>query len=183
MGKQLDGRSDIYAVGVVAYELLTGRLPFPDAQGPAALIAAQLRRTPEAPSRVRGDAVPPGVDAVVLRMLEKDRAKRFNDAADLRQACLSVLGSNGGLPVHASGPQPLQAAPAPAHSSAPQPPQVAPPYVPPDAAASGKMRGGQAAPTTEKALEAASTSRLWIWVVLAGIIVGGAIGAYIALGR
>jgi serine/threonine-protein kinase len=172
MGKQLDGRSDIYAVGVVGYELLTGRLPFPDAQGPAALIAAQLRRTPEPPGKVR-EGIPPGVDHVILKMLEKDRAKRFNDAGELRQVLLAVLGTGGAVPVQASAPQALVATPPP-HTATP----------PPDAAmAFGKLRAPEA-PSTEQAMDASGgSSKLWIWVVLIGILVGGAIGAYVALGR
>src|SRR5215470_2589238 len=63
MGKQLDGRSDIYAMGVLSFELLTGRLPFPDANGPAELIGAQLKKVPPAPSVANpsGD-IPPTVD-------------------------------------------------------------------------------------------------------------------------
>ncbi len=74
MGKDLDGRSDIYGLGVLAYELMTGRLPFPDAVGPAMLISAQLKTVPQSPSTVHPKgAFPRDVDAMILRMLQKLR--------------------------------------------------------------------------------------------------------------
>src|SRR5690606_6453212 len=78
MGKQLDGRSDVYALGVVGYELLTGRLPFPDAKGPAALITAQLKQTPKPPSQANpAGNIPAGVDRIILKTLEKNKDNRF----------------------------------------------------------------------------------------------------------
>ena len=72
MGKQLDGRSDIYGLGVVAFEMMTGRLPFPDAVGPAALIAAQLKKVPPSPSSAYPQGnIPPEVDQLIFKMLEK----------------------------------------------------------------------------------------------------------------
>jgi len=181
MGKQLDGRSDIYAIGVVGYELMTGRLPFPDASGPAALIAAQLRRVPDPPSRVRAD-IPPGVDAVILRMLEKDRNRRYADANDLRTNVLYVLQSGGAVPGQAAH----VSAPAPVHTPAPFPqasaPQPAPSFPPEDPQRQQHRRAPTPAADPDLA-DASASSRLWIWVLLAGILVGGAIGAYIALGR
>jgi serine/threonine protein kinase len=101
MGKQLDGRSDIYAMGVLAFELLTGHLPFPDAQGPAELIGAQLKKVPPPPSSANPTGeIPPGVDAIILRMLEKDRGKRYQDVDELCADIAPVLSSNG----RATGP-------------------------------------------------------------------------------
>ncbi|MEZ4359752.1 MAG: protein kinase [Kofleriaceae bacterium] len=92
MGKQLDGRSDVYALGVVAYEMITKRLPFPDAKGPAGLITAQLRQTPQPPSKVNVAAqLPPSVDKVVLKCLEKDKNNRYADVTALATAVQEAL--------------------------------------------------------------------------------------------
>ncbi len=96
MGKALDGRSDVYALGVLGYELLTGRLPFPDAKGPAALITAQLKQTPKPPSQANpAGNIPPGVDRIILKTLEKNKDNRFADVAALAQAAQECISSGG----------------------------------------------------------------------------------------
>ena len=185
MGKPLDGRSDIYAVGVLAYELLAGRLPFPEvSKGPAALIAAQLRKVPDPPSKARPDArIAPGADAIVLKMLEKDKTKRFVDANDMRLAVLEVLRAGGNVPAGlAAGPQGQGHQQQPV-AGTPQPQQA-------QAHGAGgghhvQMSASAAAPdSTHAALRAAGGgSKLWLWVVLAGIAIGGIVGGVIAFTR
>jgi eukaryotic-like serine/threonine-protein kinase len=92
MGKQLDGRSDVYALGVVAYETITGRLPFPDAKGPAGLITAQLKQTPQPPSQAAPKAnLPPAADRAILKALEKDKNNRHLDVTAMAAALQEVL--------------------------------------------------------------------------------------------
>ncbi|RKH31040.1 serine/threonine-protein kinase, partial [Corallococcus sicarius] len=84
LGRRLDGRADLYAMGVIAYQLLTGRLPFPDEGLTAQLVAHQTRQPP--PLRSVHPGVPAAVEAVVLRALAKTPEERFPSALALRTA-------------------------------------------------------------------------------------------------
>ncbi|WP_224284256.1 serine/threonine-protein kinase [Streptomyces sp. LS1784] len=100
-----DARSDLYALGCVLYELLTGAPPFQDGD-PLTMMTAHLHRTPDAPGIRRGD-IPADLDAVVLRLLAKDPAARPASAAELQ----SLLRGTAPMPTVVSAvPQPQQSA-------------------------------------------------------------------------
>ena len=77
-GQPVSPRSDLYSVGVLLYELLTGRVPF-DAESPVTIALKHVSERPQPPSELNPD-VPPALEAVVMRALEKDPARRFADA-------------------------------------------------------------------------------------------------------
>ncbi len=80
-GTQVDQTSDLYSLGIVLYELLTGTVPF-TGESPVEIAMKHLSATPEAPSVKRAD-VPHSLDMVVLRALAKDPAERYQDAAEM----------------------------------------------------------------------------------------------------
>ena len=82
-GLQVDGRSDIFSMGVVLYEMLTGAAPFTGAT-PSDVLAAILTYDPAPLSRIT-HAVPPGFERIVLRCLAKNPADRYPTAAALEQ--------------------------------------------------------------------------------------------------
>ena len=80
-GQDLDGRSDIFSLGLVIYEMVTGRQAF-TGETTAVIFDGILNRTPAAPSEINAD-VPPEVERVIARAIDKDRAARYQRAADL----------------------------------------------------------------------------------------------------
>jgi tRNA A-37 threonylcarbamoyl transferase component Bud32 len=85
-GRALDGRSDIYALGMMAFEMLTGELPFKAARSSTEVIQFHLQTVAPAPSSIKPDLkIPPEVDQVVLKMVAKSRDDRHVDAEDLRK--------------------------------------------------------------------------------------------------
>ncbi len=89
VGTSCDRRTDIYTLGVVAYEMLTGQRPFADASGPTSLITALLTRTPTAPSRLA--EVVPEVDALVLRCLQRDPDDRYANVGEIVDAIDAIF--------------------------------------------------------------------------------------------
>jgi eukaryotic-like serine/threonine-protein kinase len=79
--EELDGRADLFSCGIVLYEMATGRLPFQGASS-GVLTEAILNRHPVAPLQVNPN-VPPALQEVIRRALEKDRNLRYQNAADM----------------------------------------------------------------------------------------------------
>jgi len=84
--RPLDGRSDIYALGVLAHLLVTGEHPFAAARSFGQLITAHVEHVPM--SRIE---LPPDVDGIIARCLEKDPARRFPDVTMLASVTRVVL--------------------------------------------------------------------------------------------
>jgi serine/threonine-protein kinase len=115
----VDARADLYALGIVMYEMLAGVHPF-DAADDAGLFAQQrFQKPPLIAERAPGADVPPALEAVVMRLLEKEPAARYQTAAEVIEAI------DAAMPAAQAAPAREEAAPAPPPAEKGKPPYLA----------------------------------------------------------
>ncbi|MHA4817018.1 protein kinase domain-containing protein [Streptomyces aculeolatus] len=159
-----DARSDLYAIGCILHELLTGQVPF-DADDPVSLMTAHLTRAPEAPSE-RRSGLPVALDDLVLRLLAKEPADRPQSAASVHDelraldlASLRAKDPDPARPKATSAPTPTPTATptvTPTAPDAPPAPADGPPQVPP---APGQPPAAHRLPTRTAAPVAPGSTR------------------------
>jgi eukaryotic-like serine/threonine-protein kinase len=81
-GREVDARGDLYSVGCLLYEMLTGRVPFAG-ESPVAIAYRHVREDPVPPRRIN-PRIPPALEAITLRAMAKHPANRYQTAAELR---------------------------------------------------------------------------------------------------
>jgi hypothetical protein len=119
LGKPLDGRSDLYSLGVTLYECLTGRLPFEDDD--ERKLVLKIAKSEPIPPREHHAAISPELERVVLKAIAKEPDDRYQTAAELEGALLA-LGSRSAVEATATAiPAGAIAPRAPAPTAAPMP--------------------------------------------------------------
>lgn len=128
-GETLTASSDLYSLGVVMFEMLTGQPPF---VGPTAVsIAMQHASANPPPIRKYNPAIPPILEQLVLRALEKETEDRFNSAAEMQQAlraCARELARGNQMAQPAQAPYANSRYPLSTDGKGPQPPLGRRPY-------------------------------------------------------
>jgi serine/threonine-protein kinase len=167
-GGRVTQAADIYAVGVMLYEMMTGYLPF-NAPTAMATMLEHIQNDPVPPSqRLPGRGITPAMDSVVLQALAKGPERRFNSARAMKQAVRHVFGSGGGAQTTVVTP----AAPAQVVRRRPSERRMdPPPYVP--APASAAAWEARAMPRDEGAGVNGAVKAL-LTVILLGLFAVGA---------
>ena len=166
-GAPVDPRSDLYSLGIVLYEMLTGKVPF-TGDTPVEIAMKHLSQVPDPPSKGRPE-VPHELDAVVMRALAKDPDQRYASAEDMdadlarvaRGVAVSPETEEAMTQVLAGvGTSALTVITRPTTGAAPPP--APPAYRSPGAVHDEPARGRS----------------LWPWLIALGLVIGGAAGGW-----
>ena len=205
-GDAVDGRTDVYALGAMLYEMVTGRLPF---EGPTvmAVLSKHLMEVPPAPTVRRPDlALPPALDALVMSALAKEPNERPASMEQLAEHMANLAPHVGGassgfgfgaatapvsavVPVMSPAPGYPSVAPPPSYAPAGPPPRGPAPSVasapigpPPGVPRSYPPGQLPPAPMPHPGYRAAAPPRrslLWLWILLGVLAVGGVAAAVV----
>jgi serine/threonine-protein kinase len=167
-GHSVSAPSDLYSVGIILYEMLTGRVPF-EGESAVTIALKQVSEPPVPPSK-HNPQVPPALEAVVLRALEKDPARRFGDADEFI-AALEHAGQ-GILPPATAATSVLQA-------TGPMIP-IPPPGAYQEVAQVEQRYYGPPEPPVDEPDDGDGPGRWWV-ALLVGLVVAGAIVAGLLL--
>src|SRR3954467_15709957 len=168
-GAPVDPRSDLYSLGIVLYEMLTGRVPF-TGDTPVEIAMKHLSQVPEPPSKLRS-GVPHDLDAIVMRALAKDPDHRYSSAEEMDADLARIArGASVSRRTEEAMTQALTAGGGTAVMTKVLPREVVtPPPAPPPA---------YRAPGYYDYEEPPSGRSIWPWLVALLLIIAGAIGGF-----
>ncbi len=189
VGDEIDSRADIYSLGVVIYEMVTGRLPF-ESDTPMGYCLEHLHTVPAPPHEFSATLnIPVSLSQLVMKALEKERGKRFSTIDEMIEALQdperwAALSKSQAPTVVASVDEPIESAPPPNPTPIPQPnpggarvkytPLPPPTVKPDDRQPQSKPRIDSTGPKKEKERESHSTLITFVVVL---VLAAGA-GAY-----
>jgi len=162
-GAPVDQTSDLYSVGVVLYELLTGVVPF-SGDTPVEIAMKHLSSTPEAPSKKRSE-VPRDLDMVVLRALAKDPADRYQSAEEMDADLARVARGAAVSPATEEAATAIISRPPPTAVTAITPPRARDPV-------------GYAPPPAYYDYDEPRRRAVWPWLVALLFVVAAVVGGY-----
>ncbi len=182
-GDELDARCDVYALGVVLYEMLAGEAPFAGATA-LSVLSAHLAQPPP-PLLARAPHVPVALEAVVMHALAKSPADRYASAASMRLALGRALASPGDpdavAPARSEVPRSAHEAlghaatipiPAPTPPAGRRGPLVSP---------AAERGSGRRLPARAPSLAPPSGSRMWLYVWASAVAIGLAVGVWLGV--